>query len=153
MAQQLAAHFQSPMVEEYARAYIDHLGRPYNQQDLLEIARGQLKNEDFFRNSTAPWLFCDTDLRVIKIWSNYKFSTVHPWILEQIKIRTYKAYLLMNIDLPWEPDSQREHPKDRQEIYDLYQAELKSVGIPFAIISGVKIERSKNAIDFIERLA
>ncbi len=153
LAQQLATHFQSPMVEEYARAYIDRLDRPYHQQDLLEIARGQLKNEDFFRNSKAPLLFCDTDLLVIKIWSNYKFGRVHPWIQEQIKLRTYQAYLLMNIDLPWEPDPQREHPEKRHEIFNLYRAEIESSGVHFTIISGEKKERQKSAIEFIGRLA
>lgn len=153
LAQQLATHFQSPMVEEYARAYIDRIDRPYNQQDLLEIARGQLKNEDFFRNSTAPWLFCDTDLLVIKIWSNYKFGRVHPWIQEQIKLRTYQAYLLMNIDLPWAPDPQREHPEKRKEIFELYQSEVKSSGVPFKFITGTDQARLQKAIDFILHLA
>lgn len=153
LAQQLATHFQSPMVEEYARAYIDRIDRPYNQQDLLEIARGQLKNEDFFRNSTAPWLFCDTDLLVIKIWSNYKFGRVHPWIQEQIKLRTYQAYLLMNIDLPWDPDPQREHPEKRKEIFELYQSEVKSSGVPFKFITGIDQARLQKAIDFIFHLA
>ena len=61
ITQQLAAHFQCPMVEEYARWYIDQLDRPYYQQDLLEIARGQLINEDSFSESSSPYLFCDTD--------------------------------------------------------------------------------------------
>jgi NadR type nicotinamide-nucleotide adenylyltransferase len=151
MAQHLAAYFQSPIVEEFARTYIDHLDRPYNQQDLLEIARGQIKNEDRFRDSR--YLFCDTDLRVIKIWSKYKYGNVHPWILEQIKTRAYNAYLLMGIDLPWNPDPQREHPKNRQELFDLYRAELKLAEVPFTIISGEKKERSKKAIDFIARLS
>jgi len=153
MAQQLAAYFQSPMVKEYARTHIDQLGRPYQQRDLLEIARGQIKNEDQFRDSSVPYLFCDTDLRVIKIWSKYRFGNVHPWILEQIRTRTYHAYLLMDIDLPWEPDPQREHPKNRQELFDLYRAELKLAEVPFTIISGEKKERSKKAIDFIACLS
>ena len=153
ITQQLAAHFQCPMVEEYARWYIDQLDRPYYQQDLLKIARGQLINEDSFSESSSPYLFCDTDLRVIKIWSHFKYGTVHPWILDQIRLRSYHAYLLMDIDLSWEPDPQREHPSSRREILELYQAELKSSGVPFTIISGTKKERSIYAIDFIQRLA
>lgn len=153
ITQQLAAHFQCPMVEEYARWYIGQLNRPYCQQDLLEIARGQLINEDSFSESSEPYLFCDTDLRVIKLWSHFKYGKVHPWILDQIGLRSYHAYLLMDIDLSWEPDRQREHPSSRQEILDLYRAELKSSGVPFTIISGIKKERLKNAIDCIQRLA
>jgi len=141
------------MVDEYARTYIDQLERPYSQQDLLEIARGQLKNEESFDHSTDPYLFCDTDLRVIKIWSQNKYDYVHPWILNRINQREYFAYLLMDIDLPWEPDPQREHPQDRHRIFDLYRAELEPSGVPFTIISGARKERLKSAIDFIEHLA
>jgi nicotinamide riboside kinase len=90
---------------------------------------------------------------VIKIWSQYKYGEVHPWINHQISRRKYQAYLLTDIDLPWKPDPQREHPVERQQIFDLYQAELESSGVPFRIISGVNQERLKSAIDFIEGLA
>ena len=152
LARRLSVHFRSPMVDEDARTYIDQLECPYGQQDLLEIARGQLKNEESFDHSTDPYLFCDTDLRVIKIWSQYKYNNVHPWILNQINAREYFAYLLMDIDLLWEPDPQREHPQDRYHIFDLYRVELESSGVPFTIISGVGKERLQNAINFIDHL-
>ena len=46
LAQFLAKHFETPCVEEYARAYLNKLGRKYDQVDLLKIAHGQLRMED-----------------------------------------------------------------------------------------------------------
>jgi len=149
LTKQLAAHYDCPMVEEYARAYIDRLNRPYCEQDLLEIARGQVKSEDRFREVEAPYLFCDTDLRVIKIWSSLKYQQVHPWILDQIARRQYDAYLLTDIDLPWQPDPQREHPLDRLRLFEIYRAELASSGVLFTIISGTGSQRLEKAVNSV----
>ena len=45
LAKQLAKHYDTVWVEEYARTYIDQLNRPYEQHDLLNIAQGQLLAE------------------------------------------------------------------------------------------------------------
>ena len=42
----LAAHYETHWVSEYARQYLDQLGREYVQEDLLHIAKGQLSTED-----------------------------------------------------------------------------------------------------------
>ena len=149
LTQQLAQHFNCPTVKEYAREYIDRLDRPYTKDDLLVIARGQLALEDDLMHSTAPYLFCDTDLRVINIWSIVKYGDTDPWITHQINKREYHGYLLMNVDLPWEEDIQREHEHQLDELFDRYHEDLKNSGVPFSIISGQGEERKQNAIDFV----
>ena len=153
LTKKLAEHYHCPMVEEYARSYIDQLNRPYHKEDLLEIARGQVAAEEMFKDAEAPFLFCDTDLRVIKIWSNIKYQDVHPWINYQITHRQYHAYLLMDIDLPWQPDPQREHPDKRQKLFEMYQDEITSSGVPFIIISGTGSQRFQSAVNFISGIA
>lgn len=39
----LAAHFHTVWTPEYAREYLDGLGRPYEQHDLLAIAGGAVE--------------------------------------------------------------------------------------------------------------
>ena len=153
LTHQLADYFQCPMVMEFARGYIDQLQGQYTQEDLLKIAKGQLANEDRIEQSKAPYLFCDTDLRVIRIWSLIKYQKVHPWIDQQISERSYHAYLLMDIDLPWEPDPQREHPKQRHLLFEYYKKELQSVEVPVYLVSGENEKRLNNAIDFVRGLA
>ena len=152
LTEQLALHFQCPMVEEFARTYINRLTRPYRKEDLLTIARGQLEWEDKYRENLKPYLFCDTDLRVIKIWSQFKYQDVHPWIDYKIVQREYHAYLLTDIDFPWEADPQREHPAHREQLFDIYRKEVESSGLPWTTISGAKEERLSHAIDFILHL-
>ena len=153
LTKQLAEHYQCPMVEEFARSYIDQLDRSYEKDDLLQIARGQVKLEDYYQDWDDPYLFCDTDLRVIKVWSLFKYQDVHPWILHQIATRRYHGYLLTAMDLPWEPDPQREHPQHRQQLFDIYQTEIASTGLPFTVISGTGQERFDQAVDFIDKSA
>ena len=98
------------LVEEYARAYLSHLQRPYGPEDLLLIARGQVSSEEALVSKANKVLICDTDLYVIKVWSHFKYGYCHPEILETIASRKYDLYLLSYIDGPWQFDPQREHP-------------------------------------------
>src|SRR5690606_33055147 len=76
----LASKFGEPWVEEYARPYLEKLDREYQYGDLLEIAKGQLKLEDQREKLAKRMLFCDTNLYVIKVWSDHKFQKTDPWI-------------------------------------------------------------------------
>lgn len=146
LTKQLAEHFQCDWVPECARQYIDQLDRPYEKTDLLEIAKGQLHLEDEAVSKTAGnLLFYDTNLIVIKVWSDFKYGRTHPGIEEQLHLRTYDHYLLTDIDLPWEADPQREHPDKRKELFDIYESYLRSRKLPYSIIRGNGSQRFTNA--------
>lgn len=152
LAQFLANHFNTEWVPEYARGFIDNLVRPYNQSDLLTIAHGQLRLEDYSARSANQVLFCDTNLYVIKIWSEFKFGNCDPEILKHIQERTYDLYLLTYIDIPWQDDPQREHPHERESLYQLYLKEMKQQTVPFVEISGLDEARRQKAVDSIQTL-
>jgi len=154
LSQALSDYFDCPWVPEYAREYIDKLSRPYQFEDLLEIAKGQLEREEKESEKAKDLIICDTDLHVVKVWSEHKFGKVHDWILEQINARAYDLYLLTEIDLPWQEDPQREHPQPemRQHFFDRYRRLIKQTGVPFAHISGNEGERLKASIEAIDRL-
>ena len=154
MSRRLAARYDTEWVPEYARFYLDRLDRNYGPGDLPKIARGQLAWEDQKAGRSNGLLFCDTNLIVIKIWSDHKYGTTDPWIEAELKNRRYDLFLLANTDLPWQPDSQREHPELRQYFFDKYKLYLKGHDLPYEIISGIADEREKCAIDAIKhRLA
>lgn len=146
LAQQLAVHYDTIQVPEYARQFIENLSRPYKQSDLVDIAKGQLALEDELSKSANDILICDTNLIVIKIWSEFKYQTLDPWIVSALNKRQYAHHLLCDIDLPWEPDDQREHPDQLQKLFTLYHEHLIKNNIPFTIISGKGDERLKNAL-------
>lgn len=147
----LAKHYQTSWVEEYARAYLNKLGRPYQQHDLTKIAHGQLRMEDEWVQDANQLLICDTNLLVIKIWSEVKYGEVAPEIMTLIGKRHYDLYLLTYIDIPWEDDPQREHPDRRQELYDRYVKELQAQTSPIVEIKGSRDERRKQAIQAIQQ--
>ncbi|WP_339924828.1 ATP-binding protein [uncultured Cyclobacterium sp.] len=153
LSQQLAAHYGEPWVPEYAREYIEQLDRPYTYEDLEAIARGQVILEDEKAEKAENKLFCDTDLRVIKVWSEHKFKETHDWIKQQIQTREYAMYLLAAIDIPWREDPQREHsdPAMRRYFMEVYKNEVRTSGLPWKIISGGEEHRLKTAIEFIEK--
>lgn len=147
LANRLASHFGTAYVPEYAREYIDKLSGNYNRQDLYQIAREQLEREEQAASQAKRLLFCDTELLVIKIWSLHAFGECHPWILSQLEQNTYDLFLLCDIDLPWEPDPQREHPHLRKYFFDWYKRELDGYGFPYRVISGVGENRIELAVD------
>jgi NadR type nicotinamide-nucleotide adenylyltransferase len=148
----LAQHYRTNWVPEYARGYLDNLTRPYEQHDLLTIARGQMRLEDKHANSSNGLMFCDTNLYVIKVWSEYKYGNCHPEILEHIARRKYDLYLLTYIDLPWTPDPLREHPDKREELFDIYFNEMKNQSVPCVVIKGEGEQRQQAAIKAIQQL-
>jgi NadR type nicotinamide-nucleotide adenylyltransferase len=148
----LADYYHTSWVPEYARGYLDNLVRPYEQHDLLTIAHGQLRLEDKYEKSSDGLLICDTNLYVIKVWSEYKFGNCHPEILRHIATRKYDLYLLTYIDLPWVPDPLREHPHEREKLYNIYFNEMKNQSVPCVVIKGEGEQRRRAAIDAIEKL-
>ncbi|MGY6520301.1 MAG: AAA family ATPase [Mongoliitalea sp.] len=154
LAQQLADHFDCLWVEEYAREYLKNLDRPYEFDDLLSIAQGQLSLEDRLAAQSDELLICDTDLHVIQVWSEHKYGKVHEWVKQQIEDRNYDLYLLTNIDIPWEDDPLREHPDPemRCHFFELYKQLLEKSPTSFNIISGSSKERLESAIKTVNGL-
>lgn len=150
LAEQLAKHFNTVWIPECAREYIDTLHRKYNQDDILNIAKAQLESENRILAKADHFLFCDTEFLVTKIWSEHAFGKCDPWILNKFSTHIYDLYLLMNIDLPWEFDPQREHPHKREYFFNLYLNELSSRKLPFKIISGIGEHRLANSIKIIK---
>jgi len=153
LASSLAVHYNTVFVPEFARGYIDQLGRPYEYDDLLQIAKGQLSAEAEMEKQANDWMFCDTELIVIKIWSLHKYGKCHPLILEQIQKMQYDLYLLCDVDLPWQCDEQREHPHLRQYFFNWYRKELEDYGFSYSVVSGQGGGRLGSAVEAVERLA
>ena len=154
LAKDLAIHFGEPWVPEFAREYLEKLERPYQFEDLAEIGKGQVKLEDQLAEKAQKFLFCDTDLRVIHIWSEHRFGKTDPWVLEEIQQRKYELILLTDTDLPWEPDPLREYPEleMRQYFFEKYRKLAEQSGFPYLIVSGDREKRLKFSLEAIQAL-
>lgn len=144
LASALAAHYQLPLVPEYARQFLDGLSRPYEEADLLTIAKGQWAAEE----ATAaqnPYIVCDTSLLVIKVWSDFKYGRCHPWIVEKWRKRSGQLYFLCGTEVPWQYDPLREHPDYREELYEIYKINLQQARYSFVELHGSAAERFNKA--------
>ncbi|MCB9045124.1 MAG: ATP-binding protein [Chitinophagales bacterium] len=150
----LAVELGTLWVPEYAREYLERLDRPYEQNDLIEIAKGQVKLEDELAAKVSGTLICDTDLNVIKVWSEAKYNACDRYITEQIAERKYDLYLLTYIDTEWEDDPLREHPapEERTYFYNIYRDIVQNSNQPWVDIRGTHEERLKSAMDAVRQI-
>ena len=166
LCEQLATHFKTSWVKEYAREYLLTNGMQYTYENLLDIAKGQVAEEELAEeagietiqqqttNNKQQTLFIDTDMYVMKVWCEYVFDRCHHWILNRIVERQYDLYLLCNIDLPWIKDELREYPdlKSREKLYRHYKEIMINQQVPWVDISGGYEERLAKAIAATDRL-
>ena len=154
LSQALALHLNTVWVPEYARTYLEALNQPYQESDLLNIAKGQLQAEDQLQAQANRFLICDTDLYVIKVWSEHSYQRCSQWVLQQIAIRSYDLYLLSDIDIPWTSDPLREHPEItmRNYFYQVYLDIVQNSGVPFQLIHGNHEKRRTMSLNAISRL-
>ena len=136
-----------PHVREYAREYIDSLNREYNEEDLVQIAKGQLGLEEDIISQTPSYLICDTDLLTIKVWSEYKYGSCDLEIIELLKNNLPDLYLLTSPDFPWKEDLQRENPNNRDELFSIYKEEIIKLGVPFVVVSGSELYRLERVME------
>ena len=173
LCEQLANHYKTEWVKEYAREYLLTNGTEYNYDNLLEIAKGQFalekaaiqlvenkikqssdNNTTSAANDLPEIVLIDTNMYVLKVWCEFVFEKCHPWILNQIVENSYDLYLLCDIDLPWVKDELREYPEVgiREKLYHHYKDLLINQSTPWVNISGnyqQRVEKAVNAIDSI----
>lgn len=163
LSQRLAEVYKTQWVPEYAREFLTKNGMPYQYESLLDIAKGQLASEDKHFNEltekhtpfpTLQPLFIDTEMYVMKVWSEFVFNKCHQFIIDKIVERQYDLYLLCNIDLPWAPDVLREYPDPlpRQQLFRMYQDILINESTPWAVISGDAEQRLQSGIKAINQI-
>jgi len=159
----LAQHFNAFYTVEYARSFIVQNGNTYYKDDLPIIAKGQQQLElqkieemlsERNENSNTLLLFCDTDLHVIRIWSEIVFNECDRKILDMITETPYDLYLLCKPDIPWIYDAQREHPDPqmREKIFHYYLDMLVYQNKPWEVISGNFETRLTTALAVVQKM-
>jgi NadR type nicotinamide-nucleotide adenylyltransferase len=151
LAKNLSEELGGSWIPEFARGYLLEKEGNYDQSDLLEIAKGQLVAWDMAE--FVDYLFCDTDMLVMKIWSDFKYQETHPFILEALDNQRFDHYFLCRPDIPWEDDPLREHPEQREQLFELYLKELQARNWPFTIVQGDQNTRLQIAKEVLAKLS
>jgi len=152
LAEKLAAHFNAPLVAEYARECWDAQGG-LSLADMLPVAQEQWRREDAAVRQAeatgAPLVICDTEALTTMLWSDLLYGGCPDEVRRgaEARCRHYALYLLCDIDLPFAPDPQRcfPDPADRGRAMALWRGALEQRGLPYVLIGGAEVERERQA--------
>ncbi len=152
LAHQLHQAIGGILVPEFSRSYLNNSGSTYHQNDILNIAKGQLALEREAETNGIRPIICDTSLIVMKVWSMIRFDSCDPWIISQIESQTWDLFFLCDHQIPYEEDPLRENDINRQFHYDIYHNELKGLNRPVHILQGNPHQRLTMAIEILSHL-
>ena len=153
LARALAAHYRTSWSAEYVRDYLDAKGAELTVEDVEAIARGQLAREDDAVARANRLAILDTDLLSTVIYSHHYYSCCAPWIERAARERRGDLYLLLDIDVPWTADPQRDRGEQREEMHALFRDALDAAGARWVVIRGSWDERRVRAIEAIDSWA
>ena len=153
----LAIHYQSEWVPEFARTFLqekwDRQQEVCSLEDLITIARCQLKEEQRAAQKTNDLLFCDTNILVTKVWSENHFEGYCASEIEALfKEAEVDLYLLTSIDVPWEKDDLRDRPDNRAQMFAYFKQQLDQYKLPYCILEGNEQKRLQKAIEVVDEL-
>jgi HTH-type transcriptional regulator, transcriptional repressor of NAD biosynthesis genes len=152
LTRQLAEHYKTVGVPEFARTFLESRGGTIGPEDISIIARGQMASEAALAFHSNRLLFCDTDILLTSIWSDWLFQACPDWIHQAIERQVYDLYLVTDVDVPWVSDSVRYLLEERQSFLDRCLAELGWRRRPFVRISGNREDRFESAVAAVDDL-
>lgn len=156
LAADLARHYDTAWVPEFARVYLDEkaaaTGQPLDAGDVEPIARGQIAAEDRGMSAPRGLVVLDTDLVSTTVYSRHYYGSCPEWIERAARARRGDLYLLCDIDVPWIADPQRDRGDMRAHMHRLFVDALVALGAPFVTIRGSWAERRAAAIAAVERV-
>jgi NadR type nicotinamide-nucleotide adenylyltransferase len=148
----LAAHYNEPFAEEFARTYFEGYEGKYHLLDIQNIAVGQLEANLKNEKKAKKIAFSDTDTTVINIWAQLKFNATIPVFDEDMEESKPDLYLLCAPDFPWVYDTLRENPDDRLDIFEAYTTLLNRLKSNYVVIKGSHETRMNIAINEINKI-
>lgn len=152
LTKKLGEHFKMPYINEIARDYIENLNRNYTKNDVIQIAKLQVEEENKLLKQNPEYLFIDTDLIITKIWLIHVYGNYPKWIDEKLITTTRFCHLLCYYDLEWVYDPVRENSNLREFLFDKYKSQIEQLKIPYKVIKGRDDYRLKSAVEFIGNL-
>ena len=153
LAQALAQNLGTVWIPEYARYYVENLHRPYDYDDVVQIARYQIAQEaEYISKIGKGVLIFDTWLIITKVWLDLVFRGCPVWITDHIRSSKIDLFLVCDTDLPWIADPVRENGGDkRQQLFHLYCEEIRSFGFNYEIIDGFGAARTEHALNALSK--
>ena len=157
LSRELANYYNTYWVEEFAREYLqnkwDKEKKICELEDIIPIAKGQIKLENEFSKKTSTLLICDTDLLETKIYSEIYYDGFCDPVLKAYALQNkYDLYILTDIDIPWIKDDLRDRPNNREEMFLAFKKALIKHNRPYIVVSGDLKSRMKIATQEIDKI-
>lgn len=153
LTQFLAAHYNVPVLPEFARGYVEQLNRPYNYNDVEIIARKQVEQLNTAKKWAYPVIFVDTWLIITKVWFEVVFQHSPDWLENEIRSTPIDLFLVCDTDLPWVPDPIRENGGEKRRLLQyMYIENIKKYSFTFQTVKGENSQRFENALQHLKLL-
>ena len=140
LSQTMATLHHTEWVREYMRLYLqekwDKQRAVCTWEDLLPIAKGQVHLENEALSKAKQYLFCDTCLLELVIYSYIYYGKCEPIIEQHALSHKYDHIFLTYIDTPWVADDLRDKPHEREEVFAFFKDFLEKKSIPFHLLKG-----------------
>ncbi|MCF7520868.1 ATP-binding protein [Neisseria sp. ZJ106] len=157
LCQALARHFDSQWVPEYMRRYCqqkwDEQRQSCGWDDILPIALGQIAEENRLAQQTDNFLFCDTCMIELAVYSQLYHGKCLPEIQAAALNHRYGMIFLTDIDVPWVADDLRDKPNEREHVFQCFQTFLDNHRIPYTLLQGNHRQRMNTALAALQQLS
>jgi len=161
LAKNLAEYFNTVVVPEYARIYLESLAekdepRSTQYSDIELFSDGQMASETALTPKANRIMICDTEPLTTLVWSQTLYGDVPASVKEHADTVDYDLYILAGADVPWVPDVHRqwdtESKQNRRSAFEhRLKGELLARNKPFVEITGDnfddRFEQAKKAIE------
>jgi len=160
LARELAAHYQTVCVTEYAREYcekmqaagVDLWTYPWHSMEFTEIARKQQEMENDLARTANRILICDTDVLATGIWHERYLQTSSSEVEAIAAAHPHDLYLLTDCDLPFVQDGLRDGEAIRQWMTRRFEEVLTERGLPWVNICGFGEQRLAAAVCAVDKV-
>lgn len=152
LSRDLANQFNTNFVPEYLRCYLQQkpVGYICQYDDLLPISIGQINSENDAIKTANRYLFCDTSLFELMVYSAWYFNKIPQELIYHVYCYPYDWVLLTdNSGITWVADGMRDLPNGHDKMRALFVEFLDKFHINYTNISGNRKQRVAQVVDLL----
>lgn len=154
LAKRFRTNFEVPSTfyGEYARSYLKYHGPDVKPEMMIDILKGNLAGYNNSRNNPAVFNFFDTDSLTTKIWFDFFNGKSTSLADEFINKEKYDLTIMVNDNIPFEPDPLRYGGDKRQLSLEHFVNIYKKYGREFIVLEQSSLsERMFFLVHYIEK--
>ena len=145
LAEALADFLQTHWVKEYGRELWEKKDGRLVFEDMVSIAREQVRQEEILAGRANRILVCDTSPLTTLFYSQAMFGKAERE-LEDLATRSYDRVFLCMPDIPFVQDGTRQNDDFRMRQHQWYLDVLSRKNIPYHELTGTISERIDNVL-------